>query len=136
MTTSSERWRRMANAPALGVLITPLAELPDKAGREFRFGDAPKTFSMLAVRNGDDVRAYVNLCPHQWLPLTFRSDGVISGDGAKIVCSNHQAEFATDDGRGLSGPIEPGCRLFPIPVHVDADRMVRVGWPEDLASNC
>ena len=58
-----------------------------------------------------DVKAYVNACPHVWLPLTFRSPRLLSEDGERLTCSNHLAEFAVDDGRALSGPVEPGCGL-------------------------
>ena len=66
---------------------------------------------MLAIRRGDDVSAYVNACPHVWLPLTFRSPRLLSEDGERLTCSNHLAQFAVDDGRALSGPVEPGCGL-------------------------
>ena len=87
-------------------------------------------FSMLAIRRGDQVRAYVNACPHVWLPLTFRSPRVLSMDGARLVCSNHYAEFAVEDGRAIAGPVEPGCALTRIPVHVDALGDVVIGEAE------
>jgi nitrite reductase/ring-hydroxylating ferredoxin subunit len=126
MTTVADTWRRKANAPVPGTSLGPLADMPDHAGREFRFGET-RVFSMLVVRRGDEVRGYLNLCPHQFLPLTYRSDGVVSGDAQKIVCSNHQAEFAVDDGCALSGPIPEGCALTPVPLHVDAEGLVRIG---------
>ena len=30
--------------------------------------------SVLLLRRGAAVRAWRNLCPHQWLPLTYRSE--------------------------------------------------------------
>jgi nitrite reductase/ring-hydroxylating ferredoxin subunit len=120
------KWRAKANAPADGTPLGSLAELPDCTGREFKFGDA-RPFSMLVVRRGSEVFGYLNLCPHQFLPLNFRGDGIVSGDALKIVCSNHQAEFAVDDGRGLSGPIPEGCALTMVPVHVDPEGVIRIG---------
>ena len=127
-----DKWRTKANAPVAGTPLGPLSDIEDNTASEFTFGEE-RAFSMLVVRRGNDVRAYLNLCPHQFLPLTFRSDGVVSVDGARIVCSNHQAEFATDDGHALSGPITPGCALTPVPVHVDGDGIIRIGWPSTTA---
>ena len=95
--------------------------------RELQFGVGRRVFSMLVVRRGDDVRAYVNACPHVWLPLTFRGRRLLSADGERLVCSNHLAEFAVADGQALSGPVEPGCGLTAIPVHVNALREIVIG---------
>ena len=82
---------------------------------------------MLVVRRGGDARAYVNACPHVWLPLTYRSGSVVSADGKQLVCSNHYAEFSVEDGSVLSGPVTPGCGLTPVPVHVDAHGSLIIG---------
>ena len=87
-------------------------------------------FSMLVVRRDGDVRAYVNACPHVWLPLTFRSPRLLSEDGKRLVCSNHLAEFAVEDGRALSGPVEPGCGLERVPVHVNPAGELVIGGRE------
>lgn len=39
-------------------------------------------------------------------------------------------EFQFDDGRALSGPVEPGCGLEPIPVHVDGGGEIVIGKSE------
>jgi nitrite reductase/ring-hydroxylating ferredoxin subunit len=82
---------------------------------------------MLVVRCGQTARAYVNACPHQWLPLTFRSANVVSRDRERLRCSNHFAEFAIADGHALSGPAPAGSGLDPVPVHVDGQGEVVIG---------
>jgi nitrite reductase/ring-hydroxylating ferredoxin subunit len=78
---------------------------------------------VVVVRRGAEVRAFRNLCPHQWLPLTYRGDCILSADGARLRCSNHGAEFSTDDGRPLDDSLP--CGLEPVPVHIDpAGRVV------------
>lgn len=131
MTCETESWRTNRLAPAPGTSLGPLDAIADPSVREFQFGEGRRVFSMLVVRRGDDVKAYVNACPHVWLPLTFRSDRLLSGDGERLVCSNHFAEFAVDDGRALSGPVEPGCGLAAIPVHVSGDRDIVIGDSRD-----
>ena len=112
-------WRADPLAPLPGTSLGPFAAIPDGELREFRFGVGRRVFSMLVARRGSEPRAYVNVCPHVWLPLTFRGTRLLSADGQRIVCSNHFAEFAVDDGRALSGPVEPGGGLTRVPVHVD-----------------
>jgi nitrite reductase/ring-hydroxylating ferredoxin subunit len=69
------------------------------------------------------VCAYRNLCPHQWLPLTYRSARILSADGRRLRCSNHGAEFSVEDGRSLGDALP--CGLEPVPVHIDhAGRVV------------
>jgi hypothetical protein len=37
--------------------------------------------ALLVVRRGDDLRAYLNVCPHQYLPLTYRGERVLAPTG-------------------------------------------------------
>jgi nitrite reductase/ring-hydroxylating ferredoxin subunit len=130
MTDNATCWDTYPLAPAPGTSLGPLQAIPDNAVREFQFGEGRRVFSMLVVRRDTDVRAYVNACPHVWLPLTFRSPRLLSEDGERLVCSNHLAEFAVEDGRALSGPVEPGCGLERVPVHVSAAGELVVGEAE------
>jgi nitrite reductase/ring-hydroxylating ferredoxin subunit len=77
---------------------------------------------IVVVRRGAEVRAFRNLCPHQWLPLTYRSPNIVSADGRRLRCSNHGAEFRVEDGRPLDAAL--ACGLEPVPVHVDAEGRV------------
>jgi nitrite reductase/ring-hydroxylating ferredoxin subunit len=123
----TDDWRSGRFAPAPGTPIATLDALPRDEARELRFGEGRGAFSMLVVRRGDGACAYVNACPHVWLPLTFRSPRVLSADGARLVCSNHGAEFAVEDGRALAGPAQPGCALDRIPLAIAADGRVAIG---------
>ena len=78
--------------------------------------------AVLVLRRGSEVRAYRNLCPHHWLPLTYRSQNVLSADGARLRCSNHGAEFSIEDGRAFDASLP--CGLEPVPVHVDGEGRV------------
>ena len=80
--------------------------------------------SVILVRRGAEVRAWRNLCPHHWLPLTYRSDRILSADGRHLRCSNHGAEFSTEDGRPLDASLP--CGLEPVPVHIDDEGRVEL----------
>ena len=88
---------------------------------------------MLLVRRGAAVGLYLNACPHNGLPLTFRSRSIISADGERLMCSNHGAEFAIEDGHAVRG-IGLECRLTAIPVHIDTGGQVRLGTEEPPAT--
>jgi hypothetical protein len=68
------QWATRRNAPPPGTPLCPLLAIASGTVRQFDFGEPDQAFSMLLVRHDDLVAAYLNLCPHQWLPLTFRSD--------------------------------------------------------------
>jgi nitrite reductase/ring-hydroxylating ferredoxin subunit len=49
------------------------------------------------------VQAFVNACPHQYLPLDHRGDSILSADGTVIRCTNHGAGFCASTGHGVEG---------------------------------
>jgi nitrite reductase/ring-hydroxylating ferredoxin subunit len=104
-----------------------LRDFPDRqaVSASYRGGDGGREVGVLVVRRGEELRAYLDLCPHQYLPLTWRGPKVLSADGERLRCSNHGAEFAAEDGRGVSGP-GSACGLTPVPLRVDDDGTVRV----------
>jgi nitrite reductase/ring-hydroxylating ferredoxin subunit len=60
--------------------------------------------SVIVVRlpNGD-VRVYGNRCAHFGIPLDAGEGyGFLSPDGETLRCQHHYADYALDDGRGLS----------------------------------
>ena len=101
-----------------GTALAPLEALADGEVSEMEIGRD----CVLLLRRGTEVRAFRNLCPHQWLPLTYRSPKVLSADGTRLRCSNHGAEFSADDGRPVDGGLP--CGLEPVPVCVDAQGRV------------
>ncbi|MEQ9813816.1 MAG: Rieske 2Fe-2S domain-containing protein [Azospirillaceae bacterium] len=113
-------WRLRPRAPQPGTVLGPLAEIPDRAGREYRFGRGKGAFSMFVVRRGDAVRGYLNICPHFSLPLNYREGEFVNPDGSLIRCSMHFAEFQWEDGLCVAGACE-GAHLDPVPVGVNAD---------------
>ena len=69
--------------------------------------------------------AYVNACPHQYLPLDHRGSNVLSADGAVLRCTNHSAGFRVRDGVGVEG-LGQDCVLDAIPIVVDDEGRIRV----------
>jgi nitrite reductase/ring-hydroxylating ferredoxin subunit len=109
--------------------LCALAELGDQQAREFVFGRGTTTFSMIVVRRGETVYAYVNQCPHYSTPLNYRPGQFLSEDGTRLRCLMHFAEFRIEDGFGVSGAAD-GCWLDPVPVLVRGGDVV-IAMPED-----
>lgn len=92
-------WQEFPGAPAPGTKVCAVANIP--CG-----GVLPVTldgYPVLVLRDLDKISVFVNACPHQFLPLDQRSSGIISADGKRLMCSNHQAEFNISDGEGVMG---------------------------------
>jgi len=83
-------------------------------------GDAE---SLLLYRDGEQVRAWLNVCPHagrrlDWAPGQF----LISREG-HLVCAAHGAAFELQHGACVSGPCR-GAHLFAVPVAVRKGQVV------------
>ncbi|MEO8040620.1 MAG: Rieske 2Fe-2S domain-containing protein [Betaproteobacteria bacterium] len=100
-----------------------LAELPDGEAREVVFGDGPDLLRLFVVRRAEAVWGYVNVCPHNYVPLNDQPDRFVSFDHEWIVCSAHGAVFRYEDGYCEDGPCKGRC-LESVAVHVEAGTVV------------
>ncbi|WP_118138570.1 Rieske 2Fe-2S domain-containing protein [Oceanicella sp. SM1341] len=116
---AGEPWKSMQGAPAPGQALIALAEL-EQGARVLTFDE----FGVILLREGDTVRAFWNACPHQYLPLDWRSPGILSADGTKLMCSNHAAIFDARTGAPAEGSIPVSCGLWAIPVAVEGGKVV------------
>ena len=103
-----------------------IEEIPDGGAKGF--GPAEGGFTgLFAVRRGAVVVVYVNSCPHIGVPLDWMPDKFLTGDGQRIVCATHGAEFGIADGVCLRGPCL-GDRLEQVMIEI-RDGVILV--PED-----
>ena len=110
----------------MGTADRPAGGLPGRGRpRRSAIGSAQREVCVIVVRRGAELPAYLDECPHMFLPLTQRGRRVLSADGERLRCTNHGAEFAVADGRALSGPVD-GCGLTPVAIEVGADGTVLV----------
>ncbi|MBY5925175.1 Rieske 2Fe-2S domain-containing protein [Halomonas denitrificans] len=118
----SDAWRQYKSAPPAGTVLLECSRLPPGDSQCLSLESDNGRFPLIIARDaGGEVRAYVNACPHQYLPLNGRSDTIMSRDGELLICTHHQACFRLDSGEGISGPAQ-GEALDPVPV-VEKD-----GW--------
>lgn len=106
-------WTDYSTAPAPG---TPICKAEDIRGvLSLPVTTAKGSFPLLLVRLGDQLRAYVNACPHQYLPLDYRGNQLLSADGTKLMCTAHGARFDILTGEVVEGA---DCGLDRVPVAV------------------
>jgi len=84
---------------------------------------ADKKQSLIGVRRGNSVYVYVNQCPHIGAPLNLDIGSAPPGrfltrDRKHILCVNHGARFAFEDGLCVAGPCV-GKNLENVPVVIE-----------------
>ncbi|MDX2234541.1 MAG: Rieske 2Fe-2S domain-containing protein [Hyphomonadaceae bacterium] len=102
--------------PKPGVALLPLAALAELDARAVDFREGDWLFSVIVVRRGAAVTAFVNWCPHAGAPLERPDGRVVIEDGRYLVCSAHGACFAVEDGACAGGPSKRGLVAFPVAV--------------------
>lgn len=117
-------WTDYSSAPAPGTVVCDAAQVGDVLSLSVTTDRG--AFPMLVVRTDGDLRAYVNACPHQYLPLDWRSDQVVSADGTMLMCSAHGARFDICTGQAIEGA---DCGLDPVPVAVVDGTVVIMAEP-------
>ncbi|AMD01587.1 MULTISPECIES: Rieske (2Fe-2S) protein [Halomonas] len=125
----SQAWKQYRSAPQPGTRLMRFEELPPGDTRSLTLQSENGSFPLLLLRLDEIPLAYVNACPHQYLPLDQRGKRVLSQDGEALRCTNHDATFSARTGEGLSGHGE-GCALDPVPLSVDDDGWLVIGNAE------
>jgi len=73
--------------------------------------------SLIVLRKGSDVRAWLNICPHAGRRLDWAPGKFLLSKGL-LVCAAHGASFSTDDGACVGGPCR-GDRLHAVPLRLE-----------------
>lgn len=82
--------------------------------------------SILVGRSGGALRAYLNVCAHQAVPLDVGADSPMSDDGYHLLCHQHGAIYRPNDGFCVSGPCK-GDKLVAVAIEsADGDDAIDV----------
>jgi nitrite reductase/ring-hydroxylating ferredoxin subunit len=81
-----------------------LDDIADGGSARFVAQAGGRRMSVMAIRRGQKVFVYVNVCPHIGAPLDFKPGKFLTRDGTHILCTNHGALFRVEDGHCVSGP--------------------------------
>jgi nitrite reductase/ring-hydroxylating ferredoxin subunit len=117
-----DTWKSYRGAPDAGTVLCKAGELSDGVVVSLETNGFP----ILLIRSIDVLRAYVNACPHQFLPFDFQGNRLLSEDGRVIRCSNHGAGFSVATGEGIEG-LGIGECLDRIAVEIAGDVVVISG---------
>ena len=60
--------------------------------------------SVVLHRDGDAVRAWLNLCPHAGRRLDWAPGRFLRSKTGELVCAAHGASFSLHDGQCVAGP--------------------------------
>lgn len=115
-------WTDYSSAPAAGTPVCAAADLG--AVRSLAVTTDRGSFPLLLVQADGALRAYVNACPHQYLPLDYRGEQILSADGTALMCTAHGARFDIGTGAAIAGA---DCGLDAVPVAIRDGMVVIAG---------
>ncbi len=97
--------------------LSALSQLPDGevCAADATIGGEPE--SLLLHRDGDDVRAWLNVCPHAGRRLDWSPGKFLRTRDGGLVCAVHGATFELGAGECVSGPCR-GEHLRAVPIVV------------------
>lgn len=78
--------------------------------------------SLIVHRDGAEVRAWRNICPHAGRRLDWAPGQFLRAKDGSLVCAVHGATFALADGRCTAGPCR-GQTLAPVGLEVRDGRV-------------
>lgn len=104
--------------------LLQLDDVPDGGARELTAIVDGEPTSVLLLRSGTQVQAYLNICPHAGRPLNW-APGRFLIEAGLLICAAHGASFTIPDGRCVGGPCR-GSQLRAVPLGIGADGL-RIG---------
>ena len=106
----------MAESEDVSNSLSPVAEIPEGGFLAVEAVVDGEYESILLFRKGEDVRAWLNVCPHAGRRLDYLP-GKFLMDKGNLVCAAHGATFRTSDGECVAGPCR-GAHLRVVPIAV------------------
>ena len=104
-------------------VVCNLDEIKDGSARGFEFGEGSSVLNIFIVRQGKDVYAYKNSCPHTGVTMNWQPDQFLDTSEEYIQCSLHGAIFRIEDGYCVQGPCA-GNALTVIPASLQDNQII------------
>ncbi len=98
-------------------VLMALDELHDGQTVETSYREGEHIHSLILHRQGETVRAWRNVCPHQGRPLNWAPGRLLISDDGLLICPAHGAAFELERGQCVKGVCQ-GSSLVPLPVEV------------------
>lgn len=103
----------MSDLPPPGTVLGHVDDLTDPGARASAWNDGLVFLS----RKGDEIRAWLNVCPHAGRMLSLPDGRVLVHEGQFLLCPVHGASFEMGSGECVGGPAA-GDRLKPVEIAV------------------
>lgn len=100
----TESVRTSLSAEAGTGLPIALEALPDGVPSELEAQIDGIPESLILHRDGDRVRAWLNVCPHAGRRLDWAPGRFLLSKARELVCAAHGASFELDGGECVAGP--------------------------------
>ena len=88
------------------ILLCRAEELKRTGARSVVLGKGVNALDIVIVEADGARHAYINCCPHQFIPLETFPDYFFDEKRELLVCSGHGARFEPDTGRCVEGPCQ------------------------------
>jgi nitrite reductase/ring-hydroxylating ferredoxin subunit len=79
------------------------ADVAEGAAVECQYPGAADDTTLVLLRSGGQLHAYLNVCPHAGRPLNWAPGRFLYAHG-QLVCAAHGASFRPEDGFCMGGP--------------------------------
>ena len=86
------------------VFLCRIDQLQDLGTWNVVLGEGDEELDIVIVQTKGARYAYINSCPHQFIPLETFPNHFLTEDKTHLVCSGHGAQFALDTGACTRGP--------------------------------
>jgi nitrite reductase/ring-hydroxylating ferredoxin subunit len=86
------------------VFLCRIEQLQDPGTWNVMLGEGEEELDIIIVQTAGTRHAYVNSCPHQFIPLEIFPNQFLTEDKSHLVCSGHGAQFALATGACTRGP--------------------------------
>jgi len=110
----------MTAAGGAALHLCRLDDLDEGQARGFRV--AGLAHKVIVVRKGAKAHAYLDSCPHYepGTPMAWKTDAYLNGDGTRLACHSHGAQFEIETGECVIGPCL-GRSLTRVPLRITGD---------------
>lgn len=97
------------------IYLCSISDIANPGSKAFKIDSFDLPFFI--VQKDNDVRAYVNSCPHTGAPLNWQPDKFLNYEQDLIQCSLHMAIFDIPSGKCIAGPcVNKGLHALEIEV--------------------
>ena len=86
------------------IFLCRTADLADPGTANVVLDEGDDELDVVIVMSGGSTRAYINRCPHQFIPLETFPNHFLTTDKRHLVCSGHGALFEPQTGLCVHGP--------------------------------